>query len=314
MAAKLCQSRSMILQSGILKSLQEARSDHLSATHVEFLQCALLAGQYRFARRSVGATWPRPGKSSSVELILRYFYLRGIVHIGCDEWKQAIRAFWSVLSVPAEVVSMIAVEAWKKMVLANCILHGTSMSLPEMVSPPSLVSNPVSRLFGSFSGGEGMKVDDDLGLGAYVDLAKACCAGDLQAFKKTTEKFGSTFETDKNSGLVSRLETELKHDHLGRMARLFISAPIAAVASDLCIPTDQLLPLVSQVDGLEASIEGSVVSFERSRGANLKPRNMSVLVQVAQLSRKLDCSLANSTRFQQITNEMSTLRRGVEDF
>jgi hypothetical protein len=83
----------------------------ISALSVEFMQCALLAGQYRYAARVVGDDWPLPGKGMSAELVLRYFYLRGLLHIGSGNLKLAVRCFWTVLSVPCECVSAIAVDA-----------------------------------------------------------------------------------------------------------------------------------------------------------------------------------------------------------
>jgi hypothetical protein len=43
--------------------------------------------------------------------------------MGCNNWKMAVRCFWTCLSVPAEIVSAVAVAAWKKMVLCKCLIQ-----------------------------------------------------------------------------------------------------------------------------------------------------------------------------------------------
>jgi hypothetical protein len=101
----------------------------LSNVHVEFLQACVYAEQYRFAERMLGNLWPRPNASVSVRQVLRYFYLRGTIHMGCNNWSMAVRCFWTCLSVPAEIVSAVAVAAWKKMVLVQCLIQSDQASL-----------------------------------------------------------------------------------------------------------------------------------------------------------------------------------------
>lgn len=62
--------------------------------------------------------------SGGVALVLRYYYLSGVVQVGCKNWCLAIRNFWTTLSVPTEddVVSTFHVAAYKKMILAQCLL------------------------------------------------------------------------------------------------------------------------------------------------------------------------------------------------
>ena len=98
---------------------------------MEFCQVALLAEQYRFAARALEGTWPRPAADASsnnnnnsnlsVRHVLRYFLLRGMIHVGCNDWTMATRCFGTCLSVPAEIPSALGIAAWKKMVLVQCL-------------------------------------------------------------------------------------------------------------------------------------------------------------------------------------------------
>jgi hypothetical protein len=54
---------------------------------------------------------------------LRYFYLRGCIYVGCNDLQLAVRSFWTCLSIPSEIVSAIAISAWKKLVLVQALTN-----------------------------------------------------------------------------------------------------------------------------------------------------------------------------------------------
>lgn len=58
------------------------------------------------------------------ELVLRYFYNLGLLHIGCDEFQEALSVFDVCCKVPCsnDVVSAIIISARKKMLLLRCLL------------------------------------------------------------------------------------------------------------------------------------------------------------------------------------------------
>ena len=101
----------------------------LQHAHVEFLHCCLLAEQYRYAERLMRSSWPRPTSMISSKQVLRYYYLRGMIHVGCGHFTVAHRCFWTCLNVPADVCSKVALAAWKKVVLVQCILHSSSATV-----------------------------------------------------------------------------------------------------------------------------------------------------------------------------------------
>ena len=160
-----CQPRSLIAASGILPVLGNMMPTStvpaastliispgpiLAQTHVEFLQACIYAGHYSYAERSIAGTWPRPHSTVSVRNVLRYFYLRGVVHLGCQHLDLAVRCFRTCLCVPADVVSSIVVAAWKKLVLVQC-LQQSDLSVDE--TKPMNLPNPtpscVSRYINS---------------------------------------------------------------------------------------------------------------------------------------------------------------------
>ena len=141
--------RTQIAPTGILTALDQLQqhqgADDLSPAKVEFLQACLYADpqQCAFGEQQIYHTWPRPNKhkfpsTTTVQQVLRYYYLRGVVHMHCHNWKMAVRCFWTCLAVPSSsdssgggggpsssnhnVVSAIAVAAWKKLVLVQCVM------------------------------------------------------------------------------------------------------------------------------------------------------------------------------------------------
>lgn len=146
-----CLPRCRISQSGILPALANSLIPQtLTPIHVEFLQACIYAEQYRYAERWIADTWPRP-VSPSVQNVLRYFYLRGSIHMACANYANAIRCFWTCLSVPADTPSQIAVAAFKKLVLVQCLVSEDCLDINEsaLLALPKAVPTCVSRFVGS---------------------------------------------------------------------------------------------------------------------------------------------------------------------
>lgn len=124
----------------------------LTLVHTAFLQCAVLAQEYEATETVIRGTWPVPTSALkkqkgrirdedhvAISIIMRYYYLRGIIHYECgrDQYALAHRCWWTCLSIPVEVVSKTAIEAWKKLTLVQPLLdidrEGTKQSKADMV-------------------------------------------------------------------------------------------------------------------------------------------------------------------------------------
>lgn len=106
-----------------------------------------MAEQYRFAARAMEGTWPRPNAAISVHHVLRYFLFRGMIYVGCNDWTMAVRCFWTCLTIPSEIVSALAVAAWKKLVLVQCLQMEDDDYRPKITS-----SHPTAGSTMTFSG------------------------------------------------------------------------------------------------------------------------------------------------------------------
>jgi len=117
---------------------------HSAAAHVEFLQCCIMASQYRYAQRHFipfpisipmddhthtahrelhsHSNSQSTSKSVNDQVYLRYHYLRGIIYYASDDIHLAIQEWNHCIATPANIMSDIMLCAWKKMVLAKCLL------------------------------------------------------------------------------------------------------------------------------------------------------------------------------------------------
>jgi hypothetical protein len=185
--------RRSIAETGIL-SVLHGLCDHerLIPAHCEFLEACIFAQEYQLAESHILQSWPRPQKgphTSNIETVLRYYYLRGVVHLNCgpSSYSMAMRCFWTCLSVPAtsdtNVVSAIAVNAWKKLILVQsmqyceCLSDSTvlvSYSGSEIFKP-KLLANAGSSSASPQSSFDPLSTPKEMssGMARFLSLAKA---------------------------------------------------------------------------------------------------------------------------------------------
>ena len=346
---KTLTNRSLLSQSGILIPLASMMNQHrhnITVAHIEFLQCAILAGQYRFARRMVGDAWPQPNKKTTVEDLLRYYYLRGLIHLGCDEFKWAIRCFWTVLSVPMTVVSAVAVEAWKRMVLCQCLIVPiTDVTIPYSVL--SALPIATSKVFARFvtttttttAGYNSPEMETiqqqqqqqlqqgpdnhndhatNMGIPSYVEVARALALGNRTRFLKIKSKYAVQWTADKTTGLMERLETEMLYRHVKKLASIYSVIPVLQLSTELDVPVDQLPTILPHVQGLLVTEKDGMVSFERIVTEPMPQGNLSELMVLTEHIRKLDVTLSTSRQYRQLKGDVSAVMwgrpQGVEEF
>ena len=129
-AAAAAARKNQNLYSGSSNKRAVPNQNILTLAHAEFVTCCTLAAQYHYASRMICqypiyAVGP-PSKVSShamvSETFLRYWYHVGVIHLACDEYTLAIRAFRNCITLPSKSVSAITVQARKKSLLASCLL------------------------------------------------------------------------------------------------------------------------------------------------------------------------------------------------
>ena len=358
--ASLCKHRrGAISSSGILPVLgdillngQGHQQDHqLSSVGVEFLQCALLAEQYRYAARLVEGTWPRPDSNVDVRQVLRYYYLRGMIHLGCNDYVMAHRCFWTCLSVPAEVVCRTAIEAWKKLVLVQCLMNEGVRTDGNRILLPKSMPTCIERLLASsvdassisvFTTGASAYLSEPLSSSAfelteraidrkkahldaecsscYMNISSAFCARDKARLESLIATNEMTLKGDGNLGLAQQCLTQLVHNQVRHISKMYSVVPLAKMATILGISSgdavqQQVAALLFQSGVACEMQESGMIEFGESMD---EAAGTESLVQLAdwicllETVQRLDVDFLTSPRYQSlVTMDASSIIGGV---
>jgi hypothetical protein len=282
--------------------MQTASPGILTHAHVEFLQCSILAGQYRYAHRIVHSEWPRPGSADVVTVpTLRYYYLRGLVYMGCEDWQWAVRAFWTCLSVPFDGISQIAICAWKKLMFCQCILSSAEETV--VTSVPANMSNAMTRFLTTREGDT-----NEEHVSAYRNLVKAFQTSNQVQFTALQQTHANVWQADGNTGMVERLAIALLHRRVRHLASIYSVISMEQLAKELQVAVDTLPLLLSQVEGLKFTIEAEflVLDLVEAKHGNISQEGLGQLMDLAERVRTLDLSIATSSRYQHLKDGSSS--------
>lgn len=117
----------------------------LTPVHPDLLQVCLGAGRLQQAVdfvRERPIYRVDPAATGVVALdVLRYFYYAGMAFLSLQHLHDAVDCFKAVISTPAQALSAVAVEAYRKLVLAHALLPTPAKPLPASPSPSSSPSS-----------------------------------------------------------------------------------------------------------------------------------------------------------------------------
>jgi hypothetical protein len=321
----------------LLNGYGQQQDNQLSLVGVEFLQCALLAEQYRYASRLVERTWPRPDSTVNVKQVLRYYYLRGMIHLGCNDYVMAHRCFWTCLSVPAEVVCRTAIEAWKKLVLVQCLINEGIRTDVNRVSLPKSMPSCIERLlassvdassFGVSTTGANLSepltlsafgltervfdrnkaTDDAECTSCYMNIFSAFCARDKDRLEYLISGNEKTLKGDGNLGLAQQCLTQLVHNQVRHISMMYSVVPLAKMATILGIPSgeavqQQVSALLIQ-SGVPCEMqESGMIEFGESTeegGGNESLVELANWICLLETVQQLDVDFLTSPRYQSL--------------
>jgi PCI domain len=300
-----CQPRSNISKSGILAAFVKLYDHSISNVSVEFIQCALLAGHYRFAARILGNDWPLPNKSNySLESILRYYYLRGLVYTGCHDWYMALRCFGTVLMVPTDtIISQIVMDAWTKWVILRCLVWNDPV-LSES-SSPSLADLPPG---GSFAFGRYCSSRmDQKRFKPYFRIAKSC--DNLPLMRQIFADHSNIWELDGTTGLIQQLIMELEFRSIHHLASIYSNLPLSLMAKHLQVTEEETRQILCQVPNVHFDIKDGIVTITSTNDDSETATND--LVRLTHRLRQVDTTFTKSSRYQSYLAEKAKVPRSI---
>eukprot|EP00904_Undaria_pinnatifida_P007183 jgi/Undpi1/3595/HiC_scaffold_16.g06967.m1 len=193
-----------------------AEKSTLTPVHPDFLQCCLVAKCY-----SLGARFMDDQQIFGVDPVatgltplhfLRHFYYGGIAYIGAKQWKEALNSFLMLLTAPANVLSSLVVEGYKKMMLVSLIICGNVPALPKYAS------NAVTRHLKIHTSG-------------YEALGSCCQAGDVKGLNAAVHSGSDVFNQDGNMGLVKQAVSALTKRKIMQLTHTYITLPLRDISN-----------------------------------------------------------------------------------
>lgn len=200
----------------------------LTAIHADILQACISGKMYSFAHDFISDTsiLEINPKKSFLETsdFLKYFYYSGIVFIAVKDFKRALESFDEVLSFPADKLSAVCIDAYKRAVLVSLIQNG------KVYSIPSNASRVVKKL-GVSTTGAGDFADIGIPLKPYRLIEKQFTAdGNLPPMLLSDEHISATVAMDGNTGLMKQVLEAFVVHRIKRISESYMSISLTKLA------------------------------------------------------------------------------------
>lgn len=155
--------------------------------------------------------------ANDVEDVLLYLYYGGMVYMGLRRFREAQDMFVAAISAPANVLSAIVLEAYKKYVLVSLIVDGKQPSLPKRTA------TQVARGLKSLAS-------------IYDQFAQLYAKYELSATARAIELNQELFKADNNYGLVQECLAAQQRFVVKRLTRTYLTLSLADIARHAELP------------------------------------------------------------------------------
>ncbi|PRP82268.1 COP9 signalosome complex subunit 3-like [Planoprotostelium fungivorum] len=278
------------LQAAALKIRQSTET--LTPVHAYFLQACLLSKCYHAALHLIDedifeVAWE---KLNTPRDVLSYFYFAGMIYIGLKKYKKALAALRIIIVAPAQALSGIVVEGYKKYALLSLIVHG---KVPPVAKTSSM---NIQRAIKSAP--------------AYQEFITAYGKHQADELHKVATTHAELFQKDKNFGLVKQCIQAQYRQSIQRATQTYLTLSLDELANTVNlngpIQTQQLILRMIENGEIHAKINvrDSMISFDSTgegydtndTGSVVDGRIQKVM-SYARKVRVLDDTIAASTQF-----------------
>lgn len=283
------------LQTAIIK-LQPS-PQYLTALHADFFLVCLLAKCYKSALtildEQIFDIDPKKCLLSSRDFLL-YCYYGGMLYIGLKQFGRALECFHHAITAPANVLSAIVVESYKKYVLVALIHIGQVPAFPKYT--PSVSQRYLKTC-----------TQD------YLELANCFSSRNIGDLQHCVGSHEDSFRKDSNLGLVKQVVSSLYKRNIQRLTQTYVTLSLEDIASTVqlasskeaelyilrMIQEGEIFATINQKDGMVCFHEDpeQYKTREIAHKMDLQLRQiMSLEQKVTSMDEQISCDQAYLSR------------------
>eukprot|EP00035_Acanthoeca_spectabilis_P017521 m.367909 g.367909 ORF g.367909 m.367909 type:complete len:431 (-) comp16666_c1_seq12:62-1354(-) len=284
--------------------------EHLTAVHAEFVKVAIKARCSHVLREilDVDICYLGDGDYHKLQIVslLMYYFYGGVAYLSLKEYDRAMQFFSVVISAPAEQVSAIMIEAYKKYVLTSLLHYGKLVDLPGYASFALRQIKVVTQ--------------------PYQNLITAYATNDAEAFVTVVAKYHDKFKDDKNLGLVVLCHEAITRRNIRRLTEMFLTMSLSAIATrvNLAGPKEAEEALVGMINAgeIHASIDqvtGTVSFHDDEEKYDTEASLLALHARVEETASQhkkimeLDAELRTSAQYIKKTSTQGSEGAGASD-
>ncbi|KAL7302668.1 hypothetical protein TKK_0004725 [Trichogramma kaykai] len=190
----------------------QTRDTHLTAVHADLCKLCLASKCLKPALKYLEKDISQIDTGEDAKQFLLYFYYGGMIYTALKKYEKALYCFEVCTMTPAQAISHIMVEAYKKFMLVSPILIGKVQFLPNYTC--NLVKRHVKRL-----------------CAPYVELSNVYCTNNCDEMKRIIRKYEESLIRDKNLGLANQVLNSLYKKNIQRLTNTFLTLSLTDVAA-----------------------------------------------------------------------------------
>eukprot|EP00761_Pharyngomonas_kirbyi_P009200 gb/GECH01009215.1/.p1 GENE.gb/GECH01009215.1/~~gb/GECH01009215.1/.p1 ORF type:complete len:430 (+),score=68.39 gb/GECH01009215.1/:1-1290(+) len=268
-------------------------SDNITPLHSDYVSLCLKAQNYKAAlwllETRIFQVNPKRSGCTPRDLLL-YYYYGGMIYTGLKKYNQARQFFETVLNAPANTVTAIMVEAYKKYILVSLLSQGKASALSGKASP-------IFRHLKAYTS-------------EYLNLSSAYETYSVDKVSEVVAKHKENFQKDDNYGLVKQCIQALYRLNIQRLTQTYLTLSLENIAETVGLKNaeEAELRVLEMVERGEiiASInkEAGMVEFKDRQNSFSSPgtsqlleNRISTSADLASKLRNMDNDIASSKSF-----------------
>lgn len=232
--------------------------------------------------------------------LLLYYYYGGCIYLAVKQYEKALYFFEVTVTSPTGAVSHVMLEAYKKYLLLNLLVHGDKpkdyITLPKYTSP--IVNKFLKPL-----------------AHAYTEIVTAFHLNSVDELRAVINKYREVYESDRNIGLVNQVVKRQVTSNIKRLTKPFVTLSLVDVASRVGLED----PQAAEKEIIEMIREGCIhatisqqdgmVSFDPNPESYSSPEVLRLVEGIATRAITLDKKVEKLT--EEIMISKQYLRRMV---